>query len=192
MEIDSIVYDLNTQFHMLRHFELADEQLINIFLQNGYSIDVINSELQQPGSKFDSKFARNIDNLLVKVKQNGFQQTIGLNGNIILVSHLSSIEFPDGIGTMAVIPIETLSESEKSSIVYKENRKLELAHLQVDQFPVTNTFCIILKKTEAAYQFITAFPGEPAMPLPDERMESNLFKQAKAYWDTHVFLFTSE
>ena len=192
MEIDSIVYDINSQFHMLRHFEKPDEQLINIFLQNGYSIDVINSEFQQPGSKFYSNFARNIDNLLVTVKQQGFQLTKGLNGNTILVSNLSALEFPGGIGTVAVIPFETLSEAEKSRIVYKENRQLELAHLQVDHFPVTYTFCLILKKMEATYQFITAFPGEPAMPLPDERMESNLYKEAKAYWDAHVFLFTSE
>ena len=191
MEIDSISYDLNSQFHMLRHFEKPDDVLINTMLQNGYSLEGIKSEFKQPGSKFNSNFAVNIESLLLKLKDNGFQKTKGLNGNIILVSHFSAIEFPNGIGTMAVIPIDTLSKSEKSSIVFKENRKLRLAHLQVDQFPVTNSFCLILKSVKDVYRFITAFPGEPAMPLPDERMETHLYKQAKVFWDEHVFLFTS-
>jgi len=190
MEIESIKYDLYTQFHMLRHFERVDENLRLELSLIGYSLEMVNKEFTQIGSRFSNKFATDIESLLKQMELYGYQETKGLNGNLILVCTTPNADYVDGIGAMAVVPIKALSPKQQAEIIYKENRNVPLAHLQVESLPLTNTFCIVLKKKSGAYLFITAFPGEPAMPLPDERMDNYIYNQAKAYWDAHVFLFT--
>jgi hypothetical protein len=192
MEIEAIQFDLHTQYHMLRHFEQVDEQLCKDLERLGYSLETINIELTAPGSRFNQAFAYNIETLLSQMKLYGFKESKGLNGNVILVCIVSPIDFADGIGSKAVVAKKELSVEQQASIFLKENRNTQLAHLQVESFPKTNTFCVILKKKGTAYQFITAFPGEPAMPLPDEKMDGYLFNKCRAFWDEHVFFVKNE
>jgi hypothetical protein len=76
----------------------------------------------------------------------------------------------------------------KSTIFIKNNRGIPLKHLQVDQLPVTNTFVIILKPEVDRFQFITAFPGEAAMPLPFDSLDPKFKEMCQKYWNGHVFL----
>lgn len=192
MEIGAIQFDFHTQYHMIRHFEQVDEQLCKDLELAGYYLESINKELNVPGSRFNRAFAYNIQTLLSQMKLHGFKESKGLNGNVILVCTVSPIHFADGIGSKAVVAKKELSAEQQVGIFLKENRNTLLAHLHVGSFPKTNTFCVILKKKGTVYHFITAFPGEPAMPLPDEKMDGYLFNKYKAFWDEHVFLVKNE
>jgi len=53
-----------------------------------------------------------------------------------------------------------------------------------------NEHCIFAKWEPAVdhWIFITAFPGPPALPIPDFRMSPELNEACQTFWDEHVFL----
>ena len=191
MEIDEINYGIESQFHMLRHFESPSDELKQQLINSGYSMIQIESELNEPGSRFWRSFATDISSLLDKAFACGFSTQIGSNGNIILNGRAKKEDYSLGIGTKSVISIEDLEELNRSRIFIKKNRGTDLLHFEVETLPTTLEFTIILKKTSTSYIFITAFSGEPAMPLPSYDMPNELRKQCQDYWATHVFLVKS-
>lgn len=188
IEIQSINYTPQSQFHMLRHFESVDESILQLLHNNGYTQNQIQQELSLPGSKFFSHFANNIKELLEKILLQPYQKSTGLNGNHIIESTLPIAEYPNGIGTKAVVSLEEISSAQKAQIFKEKNRNFALAHLLVDSLPVTNQCTLILKPIPEGYAFITAFSGESAMPIPDYKMSKSQFEACKVYWDGHVFL----
>jgi len=188
IKISSIHFPLQSEFHMLRHFESIDTITQEKLLSNGYSLSQIQQELLLPGSKFFTHFANDINELLEKVLQHPNQKSTGINGNHIIESELSITDYPNGIGTKAVVALDEISKEQQAHIFYEKNRKFSLAHLLVDELPVTNQCNIILKPIPEGYTFITAFSGETAMPIPDYKMTNAQFNACKSYWDGHVFL----
>jgi len=173
---------------MLRHFESVDDATLQLLLNNRYSQNQIQQELSLPGSKFFSHFANDITELLVKILQQHYKKSIGINGNHIIESILSIDEYPNGIGTKGIISIDEISPEQRTQIFYQKNRNFALAHLLVDSLPITNQCTLILKPIPEGYAFITAFSGESAMPIPDYKMSKKQFETCKAYWDGYVFL----
>ena len=188
MEINQIDYTLVNQFHMLRHFQDTSDELIEQLRHSGYSNGEIKTELSEPGSRFYKNFADNITSLLKKVFKYGFTETIGANGNQVLTGKADSNDFIGGVGSKSVVSVSDLIESETAKVFFKKNRGIDLMHLNVDELPTTFDYTIILKPINGRFIFITAFPGEPAMPLPDHKLESALYDQCKQYWDNRVFL----
>jgi hypothetical protein len=47
---------------------------------------------------------------------------------------------------------------------------------------------LILKPITEGYEFISAFSGESAMPIPDYKMTKPQFDACKKFWDKQVFL----
>ena len=188
IEIQSIKYTPQSQFHMLRHFESVDDITTQLLLNNGYTQNQIQQELSLPGSKFFSHFAKDINELLEKILKHPYQKSTGINCNHIIESTLPIDEYPNGIGTKAVVSIDDISSSQQSQIFKEKNRNYSLAHLLVDSLPVTNQCTLILKPISEGFAFITAFSGESAMPIPDYKMSKSQFDACKAYWDGHVFL----
>ncbi|MCX6294149.1 MAG: hypothetical protein NT127_07640 [Sphingobacteriales bacterium] len=188
IEIQSIKYTPQSQFHMLRHFESVDDATIQLLLNNGYTQNQIQQELSLTGSKFFSHFANDINELLEKILQHPYQKSTGINGNHIIELVLPIGEYPNGIGTKAVVSLAEISSSQKAQIFKEKNRNYELAHLLVDTLPVTNQCTLILKPIPEGYAFITAFSGESAMPIPDYKMSKSQFDACKTFWDEHVFL----
>jgi hypothetical protein len=188
MEINQIDYTLVNQFHMLRHFQDASDELIELLKHSGYTDAGIKTELTEPGSRFYKNFADNITSLLEKIFKYGFTEKTGANGNLVLTGKAYSNDFIGGVGSKSVVSIADLIESEKEKVFFKKNRDIKLMHLNVDELPTTFDYTIILKPINDRFIFITAFPGEPAMPLPDHKLESSLYEQCKQYWDNHVFL----
>jgi hypothetical protein len=172
---------------MLRHFETIDSVTQEKLLSNGYSLSQIQQELSLPGSKFFTHFANDINELLEKVLQYPYQKSTGINGNHIIESELPIADFPDGIGTKAVVALNEISKEQQVEIIYEKNRNFSLAHLLVEYFPITNQCTLILKPIPEGYTFITAFSGASAMPIPDYKMKKAQFEACKAYWDQHVF-----
>ena len=183
-----IQFTPQSQFHMLRHFESVDDATIQLLLNNGYTQNQIQQELSLTGSKFYSHFAKDIKELLEKILQHPYQKSTGINGNHIIESVLPIDEYPNGIGTKAVVSLAEISSQQQSQIFKEKNRNYSLAHLLVDSLPVTNQCTLILKPISEGYAFVTAFSGESALPIPDFKMSKSQFDACKAYWDGHVFL----
>ena len=187
IDIQSIQYNLKSEFHMLRHFETIDNATQEELLSNGYALSQIQQELTLPGSKFFSHFANDIKEVLEKVLKHPYKKSTGINGNHIIESEMPITDYPNGIGTKAVVSLDEISKEQQVQIFYEKNRGFPLAHLVVDLLPITNQCTLILKPIPEGYAFISAFSGESAMPIPDFKMTNEQFDACKAYWDKHVF-----
>ena len=188
IDISTIQFNLQSEFHMLRHFENVNSLIHENLITEGYNQKEIVEELLLVGSKFKSAFATDISSLLNKFIQYPTNETIGSNGNLVVECQVSESDFPNGIGTKAVIPIQEISEAERRFVYLKKNRDVDLLHYKIDVFPTTNTCTLILKPLKEGYLFISAFPGAPAMPIPMISMDLPLYSSCKQYWDNHVFL----
>lgn len=173
---------------MLRHFEGMDEQLQTSLLKAGYVQKSIHAALTLPGSRFFSNFASDIPGLLYRIYQYPFIQLETGDRNIQLNGQVPPTDFPNGIGTKAVVHVDELSAVERAGIFLKKNRGLDLLHLQVDKIPTTWEFTLVLRPTQQGHVFITAFPGPPALPLPHHRLGRKRQQECRAFWDAHVFL----
>ena len=173
---------------MLRHFEGVDEDLRANLLKAGHVERTIQAALTLPGSRFFANFVSDIPSLLNRIFHYSFVVLETGDRNIQLNGQVSPADFPNGIGTKAVIPVDELTDSERAGIFLKKNRGLDLLHLQVDKIPPTWEFTTVLRPTQQGHVFITAFPGPPAMPLPQHRLGRKRQEECKAFWDAHVFL----
>ena len=188
INISSIHFTLQSEFHMLRHFQTADGVTQEKLLANGYSLSQIQQELSLPGSKFFTHFANDIIELLEKVLQQPYQKSTGINGNHIIESEYSIVDYPNGIGTKGVVSLNAISKEQQAKIFYEKNRNFSLAHLLVEELPKSNQCTLILKPVPEGYTFVTAFSGESAMPIPDYKMTNAQFEACKLFWYKHVFL----
>jgi len=188
LESTKIKYRIDNAFHMLRHFEGMDEHLQSSLLRAGHVEKTIQSALTLPGSRFFSNFALDIPSLLKRAFHYPFvlletgDRTIQMNGQV------PPTDFPNGIGTKAVVHVDELSATERAGIFLKKNRGLDLLHLQVNKIPPTWEFTLVLRPTQQGHVFITAFPGPPALPLPQHRLSRKRQEECRAFWDAHVFL----
>lgn len=188
MENEKIVFSIQNDFHMLRHFEGISDGLRQQLILSGKSNESIERELTEPGSRFFSNFATDITTLLQRVFSGTYDKEFGGNGNVLLNGKSDAKEFPNGIGTLSVVPIESIPVESLTKVYYQVNRGVSLKHLKVHKLPSTNEYTVIIKPTDDKPLFITAFPGPPAMPLPVDTMEKKLFASCKNFWDSHVFL----
>ncbi len=188
VQIGDITYGIQSEFHMLRHFENAAPEVNTALVNEGYSQNDITNELSLVGSKFKSDFAISISSILDRFQQYPFNETIGINGNLILECNVPISDFPNGIGSQAVIPIQDIPENERRYISLKKTRDIELLHYKISDFPITSICTLILKPLNKGYLFISSFPGAPAMPIPLSSMDLALYTSCKKFWDNHVFL----
>lgn len=188
MENEKIVFSIQNDFHMLRHFEGISDELRQQLILSGKSNGSIERELTEPGSRFFSNFAIDITSLLNRLFSETHDEEMGGNGNILLKGKADAKEFPNGIGTLSVVPIKSIPVESLTKVYYQVNRGVSLKHLKVEKLPITNEYTVILKPNDDKPLFVTAFPGPPAMPLPVDTMEKNLFESCKTFWESHVFL----
>lgn len=191
MEIEKIVFSSETEFHMLRHFEKLNKEQLAYFIAKGYDIKSIQQQLDLPGSKFLPTFAESVPTILRKIKKWEYTIMESSKDRIVVEIKAPQTEIPEGVGALAVIPIDSLSESEFKAIYKKNNRGAKLLHLVVDQLPATHVITLILKPNDGYLKLITVFPGEAGMPIPNKKMDIELFNHSKKYWAEHVFLVQS-
>lgn len=192
LNANSIKYTLANQLHMLRHFEGLDLSLKERLLKSGYTKRGIQKELDEPGSRFFTTFAQDIPSLLKTIFNYPCKEIRGDNGNLLLHGIVEAADFPNGIGSSGVLPVNDIPPEDRGRILIRRNRGIDLLHLEVDDFPATWEFTLVLRPTKNGHIFITAFPGPPSMPLPHHRLKKPIYQQCKVYWQNHVFLYRAE
>ncbi len=192
LEANNIKYTLVNQMHMLRHFEGLADGLEERLLRAGYTAKGIKRELTEPGSRFFPVFAQDIPSLLEKVFKYPYKEILGDNGNLLLHGTADSADFPNGIGSRAVLPVAEIPLENRNRIFIRRNRGIDLLHLEVDEIPPTWEYTLVLRPTNNGHVFITAFPGPPSMPLPDHRLKKPIYEQCRVYWQNHLFLYRPE
>ena len=172
MEKEKIKFGIESIFHMIRHFERANHQDISILKSAGFSDVQIEGENKRHGSKFFHSYATSINDLLDKIISEKFEIFKGDNDNLQLIFTTDNT-----IGTESVVDLNYLSEQQKNKLYLAKNRGYFVNHLEVIEMPNTNKWTMILKpKKNNTYHFITAFPGEVALPIPTPAM-NNALKQ---------------
>jgi hypothetical protein len=154
----------------------------------GYSIEDIDANLAMPGSKFHQDFATDIKTLSEQLKLGKVIHDQERKKYQEIVFDFDKNIFPNGIGTLGVCNRKELENLTASEPILKINRGIELWHSSVNQIPTTHQLTIVVKKQAASYFLITAFPGLPALPLPQKKMNPFDLELSKQYWADQVFL----
>jgi hypothetical protein len=188
MEFLPLGYNDHTMFHMLRHFELVNQQAIGCVRERGYSNDSIVEFLKMPGSKFHRSFATDIKSLAERLKLGNPVQMQERKKYLEIIVDFNQTEYPEGIGTLGVCNRTELATIKASIPFLKMNRGWELWHAKVMQIPTTHQLTIVVKKQSSTYFLITAFPGLPSLPLPQKNMNTLDLELSKQYWEDKVFL----
>ena len=181
-------YNSNACFHLLLHLEKPNELFLDQIRQAGYAETRIKHQLSIPGSRFFPEFVSDIQSLITRLNECQSSVTLEANGNLRVTAQLDLKFFPRGAGTNAVIPVEKLTDSQKSNLFLQRNRGYNIQHLHVTSIPSTMHFMVFVKPFKKGHQFITAFPGETSMPMPHHGMKPALFEACKVFWDNHVLL----
>jgi hypothetical protein len=189
MEKEAIKYGVDTVFHMIRHFENINSNDLSNMLNAGYTQVQIDNELKIYGSKFHPSFATTLADIIQKVQTNVYIKTLSSNGNYQLYFPNTSNDIPINIGTLAVLPLDYLTQSQKQNIYIRENRGYPLKHIDVANLPTTSEWTMILKpQINDSFYFLTAFPGKPALPIPHHEMSLTEKNTCIDFWNEHVFL----
>ncbi len=187
----NISHDSYTDFHLLLHLQDPAIEFIVMLKQSGFTDEKIILQLSTPGSRFFPEFANDLESLATRLKDGKYETLTEANGNIRIVATADLSSFPNGCGTNAVVPVNSLTMEQQNNIFLKRNRGYLVQHLLVNELPPTPHFMIILKPLKRGLKLITAFPGEHAMPMPHHGMKPSLYKACKEFWDQHVILFKS-
>jgi hypothetical protein len=192
ISLEKLVIDINTEFHLLRHFESPKDDYISRILNAGFSIQQIEEEKQIPGSKFSKLFAQDIFELLelIKYKQVSYKSNFG--SSIYLNYLFSPTELVSGVGTNAIVKKKSLLNIQKSKIYRLTSRGFPIQFLKVDKLPLCWNFSIVLKNLEKKFKFITAFPGDPGLPVPFEDMEKEIKQESIKFWNDHIILVKTQ
>jgi len=193
MEKEAIKFGLETVFHMIRHFENINSKDLSNMLNAGYTQVQIDNELKIYGSKFDPSFALTITDIIQKVNTEAYIKTLSSNGNYQLYFPNTSQDISFTIGTLAVVPLDYLTQSQKQNIYLRENRGYPLKHVDVANLPTTSEWTMILKpQASDSFYFLTAFPGKPALPIPHHEMSLTEKNACISFWNEHVFLVNTQ
>lgn len=183
-----ISYNDRTLFHLLRHFSMVNENAIQCLIDRGYSKELIDENLQIPGSKFHDFFATDIKSLMLQCGNIKETTSLRQNGYLHISYEFEELKFLKGIGTIGIISLESLKSLTSSQPVLKKNRGHLLLHATVSKLPTTNLLTLVLKEQQRSNFLITAFPGPTTLPLPSTKFSAEFNEECKLFWEQHVFL----
>jgi hypothetical protein len=188
MMTEDIAFNIQTEFHTLRHFESVDTTIENRLLAAGYTQGNIKTERAILGSKFHTSFASSVEKLLARIADYPFVSRVGINGNLTLEYDINTKDFPQGIGTCGILNKAELSQKQVSEIYVDASRGYDVNVVSVSSLPNTNTCTLIVTAAHEGRLLISAFPGSAAMPLPNNKMPEEMYRACVAFWAEHVFL----
>ena len=167
--MERISYSPETLFHVLTHFETADEALRDSLRRAGFTDEAIDGQLRMPGSKFLRTFALSPQEAVARL-QRDFPESFtalhpGTDGRVRL-----SFRYDAPVRTSGLAADAELTPAERAAV--RNTRTISTGACQ-----------LILERTgEAGYALRTLFPGELAPPLPLPGQVPDPF------WATHLLI----
>ena len=168
--MERISYSPETLFHVLTHFETADEALRDSLRRAGFTDEAIDGQLRMPGSKFLRTFALSPQEAVARL-QRDFPESFtalhpGTDGRVRL-----SFRYDAPVGTSGLAADAELTPAERAAV------------RNILRTISTGACQLILERTgEAGYALRTLFPGELAPPLPLPGQVPDPF------WATHLLI----
>jgi len=188
MDLGQVVIPEEVRFHMLRHFQQPSTQMLVEIKAAGKTDAEIGAELSISGSRFFPAFASSPEEVISHLATGDFEKAAGMNGNWLLHATVCGTEFPSGVGSLSVLPLEELTENQKEKLYIDNTRGAELWHLRVEKLPPTWEYTAIIKPSDSGMILLSAFPGPAGMPVPAKSMNNDLYEHCRAFWENHVFL----
>lgn len=183
-------FELDRQFHALKHFTTLNSSAFKDFIEQGYSKEEIESRLRTVGSKFSPEFAGSPAEILKVLKKGKFivihkDETKGeAPGRLSL--KIEKKTYPNGIGKDALIALSDMSENQD---IYKKPVKGFKQNFISGKLRSTNILNIIFNKFSESPVIHTIFPGEYALPIPVyEKQPEMEYKENLSFWGKHALI----
>lgn len=190
--IQNLVFDLDSQIHIIKHFSKLDDNYI-AYLQNdnNVSFELIKEKLSLKGSIFNYSFASNPLQLIDKLITADVIELIeeSFSNNIELRLKFSMTKYPMGVGSNNLVNLNTLNKKQISII---ENKVFNGENIQFvrTKAQITNEIIFVTLKNKTKFNIITIYPGIYAPPFPLKDKQSAMFyNHCRNFWDEHVFLY---
>lgn len=180
--MERISYSPETLFHVLTHFETADEALRDSLRRAGFTDEAIDGQLRMPGSKFLRTFALSPQEAVARL-QRDFPESFtalhpGADGRVRL-----SFRYDAPVGTSGLAADAELTPAERAAVRNILRNGCPVRTVRTSRTISTGVCQLILDRTgEAGYALRTLFPGElaPPLPLPGEAPDP--------FWATHLLI----
>ena len=180
--MERISYSPETLFHVLTHFETADEALRDSLRRAGFTDEAIDGQLRMPGSKFLRTFALSPQEAVARL-QRDFPESftalhLGTDGRVRL-----SFRYDAPVGTSGLAADAELTPAERAAVRNILRNGCPVRTVRTSRTISTGACQLILERTgEAGYALRTLFPGELAPPLPLPGQVPDPF------WATHLLI----
>ena len=180
--MELISYSPETLFHVLTHFETADEALRDSLRRAGFTDEAIDGQLRMPGSKFLHAFARSPQEAITRLQRDFPGSFTALrpeaDGRVRL-----SFRYDEPIGTSGVTADAELTPAERATVRTILRNGCLVRTVRISRAIPSGTCQLILERTgETGYALRTLFPGElaPPLPVPGETPDP--------FWATHLLI----
>lgn len=183
-------FELDRQFHALKHFTSLNSSAFKSFIEKGYSEEEIESRLRTISSKFSPEFAGSPAEILKVLKKSKFvvvhkDETKGkIPARLTL--KIEKNAYPNGIGKDALISLSDLSENQNIKKKHVKGFKLNVIPGKQRSTDILN---IIFNKFSESPNIHTIFPGEYALPIPDYENQPEMeYKENLSFWEKHALI----
>ncbi len=186
----SICFELDRQFHALKHFTALNSSAFRGFIEKGYSEEEIESRLRTISSKFIPEFAESPAEILEVLKKSKFivihKDETKREAPGRLSIKIDKIAYPNGIGKDALIPLSEISGNQN---IYKKPVKGFELNFISGKLRFTNILNIIFNKFSESPNIHTIFPGEYAPPIPDFQKQPEIeYRENLSFWEKHALI----
>lgn len=169
--MERISYSPETLFHVLTHFETADEALRDSLRRAGFTDEAIDGQLRMPGSKFLRTFALSPQEAVARLQRDFPESFTALHPGT------------DGRVRRSGTTGAELTPAERATVRNILRNGCPVRTVRTSRTISTGACQLILERTgEAGYALRTLFPGELAPPLPLPGQVPDPF------WATHLLI----
>lgn len=203
------------EFNLLRHYSKINEDYSKTLLGQEYFFHnhstghfekgiVTDEAITNALETKNSKFFNNIPGLntpnellnLIKDKFDSFKpEEIKWEGSKKFFSFL--IEYPEPVGIKNLIPIESLTDEEKTRVktLPRSNKVGETGIMiktieGIEAKPLETIEIGLQDSEELTFYLVNAYPGDMEVTpgFPSDRQSKEEYEKSIEYWDTHVFI----
>jgi hypothetical protein len=190
------LFEKELQYHVLKHFKTVDDSYIDKLCEHEICTrEQVIERLKRSGSNFNSSWVANPEELVkaLFLKLKAIDPDVEwIDNRCELELEFDKDEFPDGIGTDNLIPLDDLSDSEKASLKDQEEDTITLKTV-VKTPPHTWKIQLIMVRDATEIDVLTIFPGKYAPILPDPVIQNvENYEVSKNFWENHVVMVENE